>query len=71
MAYFKKNFFLGHLQMKDSENATKYTVLHQHEQHNGILVYNGILECSFLSVPALKQINEHQLRVLLIKGKIY
>ena len=47
--------------MKTSGNVTKYAVLHQYEQYNGILVCDGIFGWSYLSVLALKQTNEHQL----------
>ena len=50
MAYFEKNHFLWHLKMKASENETKNTVLHQYQEHNIVLVYNGIFESSSLSV---------------------
>ena len=50
--------------MAASVNVTKYAVLHQYQN------FNGIPSKPFFAV-ALTQIHEHQLKVLLLKGKIY
>ena len=46
-------------------------MIHQYEQYNCVLVYNVIFQQKILSVLALTQIDEHQLKLLLVKGRIY
>ena len=50
--------------MAASVNVTRYVVLHQYENFNGI-------SCKIFFVLALTHIHKYQLKVLPLKGNIY